>query len=246
MIKIPEETFLVYNFESALRGMRNPLNSHHKSDTIPMPIDMDLYPGIFRYAVGKNDLALARKLAKAGPEHRKFLRQIFVSMDITAPLYWWKEMDTYKVGTAANSESTMHTITKNPFTADQFSHDKLVKPMWDGAWEQSKEFIYTCLGDEGQLEEWAPYDLLTFTIGSLNFYRDGYLKAVEAKNQDLAKEFWWQIIQLLPSSWNQTRTWTGNFENLLNILHQRSNHKLDEWRIFCEIILERCVFLDSL
>lgn len=184
----------IWGFEHAVRGMRNPMNSWDKSDTF---VDYDLV------LLGNKDKELMKRLVHAGPSHRKFLRQIFVSVDITAPLYWWKEFDTYKVGTVANSCSTMHKIHDKEFTLDDFSHehlndDVLNKPFKD---------IISCL----------------------NFFRQLYI-------QDHDKDNWWQMIQLLPSSYNQKRTVTMNYENLLNIYETRRNHKLDEWKDFCKWI----------
>lgn len=184
----------IWGFEHAVRGMRNPMNSWDKSDTF---VDYDLV------LLGKKDKELMKRLVHAGPSHRKFLRQVFVSVDITAPLYWWKEFDTYKVGTVANSCSTMHKIHDKEFTLDDFSvehlnDDVLNKPFKD---------IISCL----------------------NFFRQLYI-------QDHDKDNWWQMIQLLPSSYNQKRTVTMNYENLLNIYETRRNHKLDEWKDFCKWI----------
>lgn len=184
----------IWGFEHAVRGMRNPMNSWDKSDTF---VDYDLV------LLGNKDKELMKRLVHAGPSHRKFLRQVFVSVDITAPLYWWKEFDTYKVGTVANSCSTMHKIHDKEFTLDDFSvehlnDDVLNKPFKD---------IISCL----------------------NFFRQLYI-------QDHDKDNWWQMIQLLPSSYNQKRTVTMNYENLLNIYETRRNHKLDEWKDFCKWI----------
>ena len=183
----------VLNLMNALRGMRNPLNSWDKSDSykhenVPIPV------------IGAEDLKLARKLVAAGSDHRKFLRQIFVSVDITAPLYWWKEYDTYKVGTVANSTSTMHTIHQQPITRDMFSCERL-SPVALGC--------------------------LDTTIRVIEDARQEYVKT-----GDVAA--WHDIIQLLPSSFNQMRTCTFNFENLLAMHQARQNHKLPEWREFCE------------
>lgn len=192
MIKV--ENIETWGFEHAIRGMRNPMNSWDKSDTV-----IDCITGRI-ITIGENDLSLMRRLYKAGTEHRKYLRQIFVSMDITAPLYWWKEFDTYKIGTVANSCSTMHKIHAKEFTLDDFSHEHL---------------LHT--GDEDN-----PID---FIIHWLNYYRTRYLKT---KNKD----YWWQIIQLLPTSYNQRRTITMNYENVVTIIKQRTGHKLDEWNEF--------------
>ena len=193
MIKF--ETNDVWGFEWAFKGMRNPMNSWDKSDS----------NWLFQ-EIGENDLTLARKLINAGSEHRKFLRQIYVSVDITAPLYWWKEFDTYKVGTVANSCSTMHKVHEKEFTLDDFSHEHLTN------WSHDGELCRDWLGDLEDL------------IEDLNFARELYLKT---KN----KKYWWQIIQLLPSSYNQTRTVTMTYENIYTMRQQRKGHKLDEWSI---------------
>lgn len=202
----------IWGFEHAVRGMRNPMNSWDKSDTF---VDYDLV------LLGNKDKELMKRLVHAGPSHRKFLRQIFVSVDITAPLYWWKEFDTYKVGTTANSCSTMHKIHDKEFTIDDFSHEHL-----------SDSFI-THEGDEYPVEFEGFYlaseDILDIIIKALNEYRDIYLNTRD-------KDHWWQMIQLLPSSYNQKRTVTMNYENLLNIYETRRNHKLDEWKDFCKWI----------
>lgn len=190
MIKI--ENIRVYNMLDAVKGIRNAMKSWDKSDS-----DMS--------KIGPKDLELALKLVKAGSDHRKFLRQIFVSMNITAPLYWWKEMDTYKVGTVANSESTMHTLTHRALTEEDFSWDEV-----------------TC-----------------YRIALLEHLNELLEKVRECKKNgliDRAKRFWRELIQDLPSSFNQMRTWTANYEVLRNIYHARKHHKLDEWREFCSVI----------
>ena len=195
MIKF--ETNDVWGFEWAFKGMRNPMNSWDKSDS----------NWLFQ-EIGENDLALAKKLINAGSEHRKFLRQIYVSVDITAPLYWWKEFDTYKIGTVANSCSTMHKIHEKEFTLEDFSCEHLINepfPVTD-------EYVETYI------------DCMTDTIRALNCARRMFL---ETKN----KKYWWQIIQLLPSSYNQTRTVTMTYENIYTMRQQRKGHKLDEWSI---------------
>lgn len=218
----------VYGFESAIRGMRNPMNSWDKSDSEfeyqrynSETEDFDCFPCV---KIGENDLALMKKLVHAGSDHRKFLRQIMVSMDITAPLYWWKEFDTYKVGTVANSCSTMHKIHEKEFTLDDFSHDHLVK---DGI------------------------SLLLRIIDDLNDVRELYLNYDEvAGGGDCCEEIrckkdvWWQMIQLLPSSYNQLRTVTLNYEVLLNMYRARKDHKLDEWRKFCDTVADLPYFKD--
>lgn len=192
MIKL--ERTSVMNFENAMRGARNPLNSWAKSDSY--------YDENGNYVLGENDLGLAKRLAKAGSDHRKYLRQIFVSVDITAPLYWWKEYDTYKVGTIANSCSTMHKIHSKEFNRDDFSCDR----MSDDALAQLDSLIA--------------------------FMEDERIKYNETKD----KEYWHNIIQLLPTSYNQMRTCTFNYENLINMYYARENHKLQEWRTVCDWI----------
>ena len=194
MIKI--ERYSVMNFENAIRGARNPMNSWDRIDSY--------YDADGKYVLGENDLTLAKKLARAGSDHRKFLRQIFVSVDITAPLYWWKEFDTYKVGTVANSCSTMHKIHAKAFERDDFSYDKL---------------------DNGGL---ATLDAI---IAYLESERG---KFCEDKNN---KQAWINMIQILPTSYNQMRTVTLNYENLINIYYARRTHKLDEWKKLCDWIM---------
>lgn len=210
----------VMNFECALRGMRNPLNSWDKADSV-FGIDCDgcdgdcsgkyvLSDGCFK--IGANDLDLARRLIRAGSDHRKFLRQIFVSVDITAPLYWWKEFDTYKVATVANSCSTMHKIHDRELTLDDFSHEHLING-------------YDLIDTGTDLEYYEnPETALEYVIRVINYYR---AKFIETKD----KRYWWQMIQLLPSSYNQRRTVTLNYETLRNIYGSRKGHKLDEWRV---------------
>ena len=183
-----------YGWEAAVRGMRNPKNSWNRSDSIFAEGHTEL---------GENDLELMRLLASAGPDHGKFLRMIGVSCDITGPLYWWKEMDTYKVGTVADSCSTMHRIAAKEFELSDFSTEHLL---------------------EDSIES------LKRTIGLLNEYRHEYNRIMECGYK---KEYWWQMIQLLPSSYNQKRTWTANYAVLRNIYRARKDHKLDEWRRFC-------------
>ena len=210
------ENMLTWGFEHAIRGMRNPMNSWDKSDThfhyggcaecehdSQTCIDTHRYfADCVCFNIGENDLDLMQRLYKAGIEHGKYLRQIFVSMDITAPLYWWKEFDTYKVGTVANSCSTMHKIHAKKFEMEDFSHEHLNK---------------------------ACYLQLAHVIETLNVVRDVYVE-----NND--KEYWWQMIQLLPSSYNQKRTITMNYENVMNIINQRQYHKLDEWVNFVQYL----------
>ncbi len=199
MIKI--ENVDVYGWEATIRGMRNPMNSWEKSDS-----EFLIYGFHQNYVIGDNDLKLMRNLAKAGPDHGKFLRMINVTCDITAPLYWWKEFDTYKVGTIVNSCSTMHKIAEKKFTLEDFSCEHLIEDdEVMGAWKSS----------------------LNRTIADLNTARELFLE-----NND--KKYWWQMIQLLPASFNQKRTVQLNYQVLRNIYHARKEHKLDEWRYFCE------------
>ena len=200
MVKV--EDIEVMGWRKAIKGMRNPLNSWGKSDSQVQY--ENIRDGVGKFILGPNDIDLALRLIKAGPEHRKFLRMIHVQMDINGPLYWWKEMDTYKVGTTANSCSTMHKIATKEFTLDDFSCEHL----WD----------------TGKLQ-------LQGTIDVLNVFRDAYNHPSSAG--DYKKECWWQMIQLLPSSYNQLRTWDGSMETVLSILHQRAHHKLDtDWEPF--------------
>lgn len=221
MIKV--ENVEVWGWEHAIRGMRNPMNSWDKSDSrycdgycnpdvcygciyyrdggeCVHPADYN--EDIAGYIIGPNDLSLMQKLYRGGPEHRKYLRQIFVSLDITAPLYWWKEFDTYKVGTVANSCSTMHKIQVKEFTQDDFSHEHLA---------------------ENSLL------ILDGVIDQLNAARSIF-------NENHDKDEWWQMIQLLPSSYNQRRTVTLTYENVFAIIRQRTGHKLDEWNCLCGIL----------
>lgn len=212
MIKV--ENVDVWGFKHAIRGMRNPMNSWYKSDS-GYRASGEHYEDV-NFVIGSNDLELMKKLYNAGTEHRKYLRQIFVSMDITAPLYWWKEFDTYKVGTVSNSCSTMHKIAAKEFELDDFSWEQLLNTRCD-------LFNYE-FGKGNFVTQIQPLQLLTdFIIPSLNECRERY---IETKD----KVFWWQIIQLLPSSYNQKRTITMNYENVVNIINQREEHKLNEWR----------------
>ena len=201
MIKV--EHIDTWGFEHAIRGMRNPMNSWDKSDSEYEPANFCDHT----FIVGDNDLSLMKRLYKASVRgdnhaHRKYLRQIFVSMDITAPLYWWKEFDTYKVGTVANSCSTMHKIAAKEFELDDFSHEHL---------------------EEHNIE------VLKEVISALNTERANY-------NFGKMKSQWWQMIQLLPSSYNQRRTITMNYENVVTMIKQRTNHKLDEWNEIVSIL----------
>lgn len=236
MIKI--ENTDVHGFEAAIRGMRNPMNSWDKSDSgycegrsarcDNCPIAPDDYVPCHAalskegklYVVGEKDFTLMKQLVRAGSDHSKFMRMITVTCDITAPMYWWKEMDTYKVGTVRNSCSTMHKIMSKPFELNDFSHEHLVT--------SAKELLVT-------------------TIEALNNVREAYLTfdkneeilrhqldlPVTATREKCIKQIWWQVIQLLPSSYNQRATWQANYAVLRNIYHARKNHKLDCWREFC-------------
>lgn len=209
MIKI--ENTEVIGWEAAIRGMRNPMNSWEKSDSY-------MWESSGWFEVGKNDLDLMTRLCNAGTDHRKFMRMITVYMDITAPLYWWKEFDTYKVGTVANSCSTMHKIADKEFTLDDFSCEHL------------NDDCMACEVSGGDhFYPLSSLDVLKVAIDALNYWRRRYLAT---KNKD----DWWQMIQLLPSSYNQRRTVMLNYEVLANIYKSRKNHRLDEWRDFCETI----------
>ncbi len=192
MLKV--ERISVMNFENAIRGARNPLNSWSRMDSY--------YDGDGNYVLGENDLSLATRLARAGSDHRKFLRQIMVSMDITAPLYWWKEFDTYKVGTVANSTSTMHKIQAKEFSREDFSCDRMTD------------------------------DCLEVLDSVISYLEGERVRFVESKD----KSAWHNMIQLLPSSYNQMRTVTMNYEVLINIYYARRSHKLAEWHTLCDAI----------
>lgn len=222
MIKIEETE--TYGWEAAIRGMRNPMNSWDKSDSkqlLDMLIDEQTYvPAHFE--VGPNDLDLMHRLCKAGSDHRKFMRMITVYCDITAPLYWWKEFDTYKVGTVANSCSTMHKIHAKRFSADDFSREYI----WDDSIERLQTQI---IGTEDYPAYLDDAEILIYTIGMLNELRELYINTKD-------KRYWYKMIQLLPSSYNQKRTVMLNYEVLANIYKSRKNHKLDEWHDFCDWI----------
>lgn len=220
MIKL--ENTETYGWEAAIRGMRNPMNSWDRSDSTrgcdgrvcDRCDDMGCNGEISRRFIGPNDHDLMMRLATAGPVHAKYRRMIGVSVDITAPLYWWKEFDTYKVGTVANSCSTMHKIHSKPFGVDDFSMDELFK----GNYENEMYSIYK-----------PHYKHFTLIIDSLNNLRDLYLKSND-------KRFWRLMIEMLPSSYNQKRTVMLNYEVLANIYISRKDHKLDEWHTFCDWI----------
>ena len=217
MIKF--ENTEVVGWEHAIRGMRNPMNSWEKSDSHYECHEYDKLSDdehttylVDKYIPGPNDHDLMMRLRNAGTDHRKFMRMIVVYVDILAPLYWWKEFDTYKVSTVANSCSTMHKIHEKEFTFDDFSHEKLINS--------------ACMEIREQHIRISPIQALATTIECLNSYRDLYLQTKD-------KKYWWQMIQLLPSSYNQRRTLMMNYEVLANIYKSRKNHKLDEWRNFC-------------
>jgi len=240
----------VWGFEHALRGMRNPLESWSKSDSFDCDDGDNAIDGAFcrscpieekclhiknHFIIGKNDLELAQKLIKSGEPHRKFLRQIFVSVDITAPLYWWKEFDTYKVGTVANSTSTMHKLASTPITKECFEMDDFENVTYD-EFETGVEF-------EG-VKEIGGYEVdyaWQGTLDCLERLRQLHNKNIElSKNPNItdqerrrliviAKKYWKELIRLLPESWLQTRTITMNYENILNMITYRQNHKLTEW-----------------
>ena len=237
MIKV--ENIEVFNFKGALRGMRMPFMSHSKSDSCECDElqclkcvygqdeeDDCIAPDGFDYvySIGIADMELCKKLIKGGSPHRKFLRQIFISMDITAPIYWFKEFDTYKVGTTANSTSTMHTLMKRDLTPKDFSTDHLIA--------QAKiDFMNIIEALNGLREVYENYE--TYKDAAVNHGFDMPDK----------KDIWYSIIQMLPSSFNQTRTVTMNYENALNIIHWRSAHKLEEWRTFCDILINELPYM---
>lgn len=214
-MSIKIENIETYGWEAAIRGMRNPMNSWAMSDSKLMIMNVEDvefgYEPNYEYMLGENDLKLMHTLSKAGSDHGKFLRMITITMDITAPLYWWKEFDTYKVGTVANSCSTMHKIHAKEFTLDDFSHEHLTLHDVDG------EICRDWLGDLEDL------------IDDLNLARKLFLKTKD-------KKYWWQMIQLLPSSYNQRRTVQMNYAVALNMYRSRRLHKLDEWRELCGVI----------
>lgn len=219
--------------EFIIQGMRNPMNSWEKSDSEIEPENIsdfgEEYGSIFK--LGNNDHDLMQCLSYAGTEHRKFMRMMPVYVRITAPLYWWKEFDTYKVGTVANSCSTMHKIQEKEFTLEDFSCEHLISD-WIG--DNNDAIWYKDPPKNGPIEcpiIFSPLDALIITIGVLNTNREAYLKTKD-------KKFWWQMIQLLPSSYNQTRNVMINYEVLANIYKSRKDHKLDEWREFCNWIEE--------
>lgn len=245
MIKL--ENTEVMGWEAAIRGMRNPMNSWEKSDSFlcrevedgTCPEDCSfrgkcpVYGTEDFFVLGDNDYALMKNLRNAGTDHRKFMRMITVYLDITAPLYWWKEFDTYKVGTVANSCSTMHKIADKEFEECDFSTEHLFDA-------ESKDVEFPIIYGEEHSPIWS----LNMTIKMLNFYRKKYLETKtkpmkeEAKRAQLIKAYWWQMIQLLPSSYNQKRTVMLNYEVLANIYKSRKGHRLDEWKTMLDWIEE--------
>ena len=211
--------------EFIIEGMRNPMNSWEKSDSEYVTAGYD----IVGFDLGESDHSLMQRLSNAGTDHRKFMRMMPVYVRITAPLYWWKEFDTYKVGTVANSCSTMHKIQAKEFRLEDFSCEHLISD-WIG--DNNDAIWYKDPPKNGPIEcpiIFSPLDALIITIGVLNTNREAYLKTKD-------KKFWWQMIQLLPSSYNQRRTVQMNYEVLANIYKSRKGHKLDEWKEFCEWI----------
>ena len=237
MIKV--ENIEVFNFEGALRGMRNPFMSHAKSDSGKCRVGQckkcvhgsngrnDCTTEGFntlKYSVGKADMELCKKLIKGGSPQRKFLRQIFISMDITGPWYWWKQFEQYKIGTTTNSESSIHAINKRGFTLNDFSTDHMIP--------------------ENKCHFEAYINLLN---GLREVYENHevFKEAAAKRGEDIPskKDIWYSIIQMLPSSFNQTRTVTMSYENALNIIQWRSNHKLDEWRTLCDILINELPYM---
>lgn len=213
-------------WRSLILGARNAMNSWEKSDSTFYPC----YNTLISHKIGPNDMDLMTRLRNAGTDHRKFMRMITVYLDVTAPLYWWKEFDTYKIGSVANSCSTMHKIHAKQFTLEDFSCEHLLDYSADyQLYRFDDKHFSAMITDEDPTEMWSfePLDILKVTIKGLNRYRDLYLKTNN-------RVYWWQMIQLLPSSYNQKRTVMLNYEVLANMYASRKNHKLDEWREFCE------------
>lgn len=232
MIKL--ENTEVLGWEHAIRGMRNPLNSWEKSDSgCEHCFDSERDCDMCGYHIGRNDHDLMMRLAKGGPVHAKYRRMITVYVDITAPLYWWKEFDTYKVGTVANSCSTMHKIAAKEFTLEDFSCEHLFGNedmlKWDERTDITKDHALAAVNVDGDWCYFSPKGYIQMTCNMLNRFRQLYLKTKD-------KKYWWQMIQLLPSSYNQKRTVMLNYEVLTGIYPSRKNHKLDEWHTFCDWI----------
>jgi hypothetical protein len=236
------ENIVTYGWEAAIRGMRNPKNSWDRSDSLWY--EDDEYHDICGnsgpapkeengtgFDLGDADHKLMATLASGGPVHAKYRRMIIVSADITAPLYWWKEFDTYKVGTVANSCSTMHKIAAKKFTLDDFSHEHLFNrsDLLDLRFSPEENIALSAINVGGQRCYFTPEGHLQSTCDILNRYRELFLETKD-------KQYWWQMIQLLPSSYNQRRTVMLNYEVLHNIYISRKDHKLDEWRAFCDFI----------
>lgn len=236
------ENIATYGWEAAIRGMRNPKNSWDRSDSLWY--EDDTYHDICGnsgpapkeengtgFDLGYADHKLMATLASGGPVHAKYRRMIIVSADITAPLYWWKEFDTYKVGTVANSCSTMHKIAAKKFTLDDFSHEHLFNrsDLLDLRFGPEKDIALSAVNVDGQRCYFTPEGHLQSTCDILNRYRELFLETKD-------KQYWWQMIQLLPSSYNQRRTVMLNYEVLHNIYISRKDHKLDEWHTFCDFI----------
>ena len=206
------ENIETFNWIGAMHGMRNPLESWKKSDTELMSLTN-------KPILGPNDLDLAKRLCAAGQEHRKWMRQVFVSMDITAPLFWWKEMDQYRIGCTTNSTSTMHKLASTPITIDCFETGDMVE------------------------------DLTFNNVTPINVVWENLINACEAlrikQNETKDLRYWKELIRLLPESWLQTRTWTANYEVLHNIYHQRKNHRLSEWKTFCDVIKKELPYAEE-
>lgn len=212
MIKV--DNIEVFNFDGAFRGLRNPMNSWNKSDS-GFVYDKDDGEKSNTFIIGPNDLKLAQRMISGGPEEAKFLRQIFITMDIDAPFFWWKEMDTYKVGTVANSCSTMHKLTSEEITEKNFSFDdEVLKGI---SKDYNLDTLYHLVGIRDRI------------VKECEELRQQYLKTKD-------KRIWRALVEILPSAWNQKRTWTANYQVLRNIYFQRRNHKLQEWHDFCDVI----------
>lgn len=236
MLKI--SNFEVMGWEHAIRGMRNPMNSWAKSDSEVSICECEHWPHDVKKSfarLGSNDLDLMKRLRNAGTDHRKFMRMITVYVDLIGPLYWWKEFDTYKVGTVANSCSTMHKIAAKKFTLEDFSCEHLFDEDSLPPYEERVDIEHceplAAIDVNGQWCYYTPKTFVRMTCNVLNHFRDLYLKTKD-------KKYWWQMIQLLPSSYNQKRTVMLNYEVLVNIYKSRRNHKLDEWHTFCDWIEE--------
>lgn len=239
---IKAEKIDVWGFEHAVRGMRNPMNSWAQGDSC-------FNCGI---QIGPKDLDLMKRLCKAGSEHRKFMRQIFVSMDLTLPLYTWKEFDTYKINTTSNSCSTMHKIHVSDIViGDDISNEHLIGDVVtfksknpDELFDEIKKMC-----NEDNKEMFSANGAMSFVVWWINYYRDCYMKAKDndgTYDGHSMKDYWWQMIQLLPSSYNQKRTVTFNYENALNMIRQRTGHKQDEWNIFVDEIKNKLPYLNEI